>query len=123
MASRVWPHGDVRRYWSGCRCEHCRAANARFVKDKRRQKNEDSIPFPYYTLWRLERPIQRTTAVYGDFGAVRKAVAGICKAKGATLGEPLVLSFWVRGEEAAMFTNAYALRPGIRAEDFPWSKP
>lgn len=120
MASRVWPHGDTRRYWSGCRCEHCKRANARFVKDKRRQKNEASLPHPYYAPWMLERPIQQTTAVYEDFGAVRKAVAGICKAKGGTLGEPLVLAVW--NPVAATFTHAYSLRPGTLPEDFPWSK-
>lgn len=25
-------HGDARRYWAGCRCDLCKAANARYQK-------------------------------------------------------------------------------------------
>lgn len=34
----VHPHGTHQRYWATCRCERCRAAINKYLKDKKREK-------------------------------------------------------------------------------------
>lgn len=36
--SSDFPCGDVRKYWRGCRCSQCRAANARHSREYKRRR-------------------------------------------------------------------------------------
>lgn len=34
------PHGSVKRYWRGCRCEQCKAANAKHGREYKQRRKE-----------------------------------------------------------------------------------
>jgi hypothetical protein len=39
------PHGTIRRYWRGCRCQDCRNANNTYQHNKRHTKKAEALAF------------------------------------------------------------------------------
>lgn len=121
MPVKQWSHGSVLRYWQGCRCDECRAANNAYVAGKRQAKREAENPFPNSPQWMISRSLSRKrTSHFGSFGSVRKSVYGIAKATPGIVGESLVLSYW--DEANGGWRVAWKIAEGTRIEDLPWRK-
>lgn len=115
----IHPHGDVKKYWQGCRDQPCREANNAYVAEKRAVKRLAASPFPDALMWRIERPARGTVSHYNSFGSVRKAIYGIAKATPGFVGETLAIDYFSAGY-SYNWKQAWLIEAGTRVEDLPW---